>query len=512
LRRITTLAAAAAVLTPLLLGNTGSASATSGNGTLTVTTLGRSGKPVSSTLSVYNTSTQAFAQLSSGQAHSLAKGTYQVFVDIWNGADGTDTIGARTLTVSGATRATIDARQGRAVKASLSPAPGAGYLQSVAVSACSADSPYGASAVNSAGKVFVIPSADSSFELAYSSTWRNGPGAAATAFVAIGDHPKGLPSGVSATVRQSSLATLRVSARSGPETGDSQLQLTDSSGTPCMWSLGNVAFDATLPYSITAHVSPGSWSVSEQAQDYLYSSALNYGAGRSYGLTVNNAAWGPGGDLPYVWAGQHRLYLNTDQMFTDSALPYGLGFSAAYKLTKGGRTLLSKSLGGNSQATLNPILTSGGWYDLTVSARRSPDRALPATALSTASSVAFHFYTDLTAYRQIRAYLTRFSPAGLNASDQAAPGAHTTVALDLQRPASNDDLVHQLSDSVKKVQAWYSTDGGRSWHAVPVRLSGGAWSTSVPDPAAGLVSLRSEVTDSHGDTTTTTVVNAYAVG
>jgi hypothetical protein len=56
------------------------------------------------------------------------------------------------------------------------------------------------------------------------------------------------------------------------------------------------------------------------------------------------------------------------------------------------------------------------------------------------------------------------------------------------------------------------TDGGRSWHAVPVRFSRGAWSASVPDPAAGLVSLRSEVTDSHGDTTTTTVVNAYAVG
>lgn len=500
------------MLTPLLLVNTSSASATSGNGTLNVTTLGRNGKPVSSTLSVYNTRTHAFAQLSSGQTHSLAKGTYQVFVDIWNAADGTDTVGARTLTVSGATRATIDARQGRAVKASLSPAPGAGYLQSVAVSACSADAPYGASAANSPGKVFVIPSADSAFELAYSSTWRDGLGAEATAFVAIGDHQKGLPSGVSATVRQSSLATLRVSARSGPETGDAQLQLSNSSGTPCMWSIGNLEFDATLPYSFTAHVSPGSWYASETAQDYLYSSARSYKAGSSYGLTVNSAAWGPSGDLPYIWAGQHRLYLNTDQMFTDSALPYGPGFSAAYKLTKGGRTLLSKTLGGNSQATLNPILTSGGWYDLTVSARRSPNQALPSTALSTASSVAFHFYTDLTTYRQIRAYLTRFSPAGLNAQDRAAAGAQTTVRLDLQRPAPGDQLVHQLSDSVKKVQAWYSTDGGRSWHAVPVRLSGGAWSTSVPDPAAGLVSLRSEVTDSHGDTTTTTVVNAYAVG
>lgn len=502
---------AAAVLSPLLLGNAGSAAAASSNGWLTVTTLGRNGKPVSSTLSVSNTKTGAFYQLSSGKAHSLAKGTYDVVVDIWSSADGTDTVGAKAITVSGTTRATIDARQGRAVRASLSPAPGAGYQQTISVSACATNDPNGVLAMNSAGKVYVIPSSNSAFELAYSSTWSNGSGAGANAFVAVGDHAKGLPSGVSTTVKQSSLAAVKVYARSGPETGGSQLELLGNSGTPCMWGVEGHSFEDTLPYSFTAHVSPGKWSVLEQAQDVLYNSWQSYSAGKAYSMTVNRAVMGPSGDMPYVWSGQHRLYLNTDGMFSDPALPVSAAFSASYKLTKGGRTLLSKTLGGNSQTTLDPILTSKGWYDLAVSAKRSPNHALPSNALSTASSLSFHFYTDLTAYRQIRGYLTRFSPAGLNSRNQVAPGSHTTVTLGLKRPSPNDDLVRQLSDSVNKVQAWYSTDAGKTWHSAVVKHSGSTWATVVTAPASGRVSLRSKVTDSHGDTTTTTVVNAYAV-
>jgi hypothetical protein len=64
---------------------------------------------------------------------------------------------------------------------------------------------------------------------------------------------------------------------------------------------------------------------------------------------------------------------------------------------------------------------------------------------------------------------------------------------------------------VKRVQAWYSTDGGRTWHSVAVKHSGSSWTTVVTAPVSGRVSLRSEVTGSAGDITTTTVDNAYAV-
>lgn len=71
--------------------------------------------------------------------------------------------------------------------------------------------------------------------------------------------------------------------------------------------------------------------------------------------------------------------------------------------------------------------------------------------------------------------------------------------------------MRQLSDSVKSVQAWYTTDGGATWHAATAKPSGGNWTIAVHNPASGRVGLRSTVTDTHGDSSTTTVYNAYAM-
>jgi hypothetical protein len=58
---------------------------------------------------------------------------------------------------------------------------------------------------------------------------------------------------------------------------------------------------------------------------------------------------------------------------------------------------------------------------------------------------------------------------------------------------------------------WCTTDDGTTWHAATSKLSGGKWAISVHNPASGRVGLRSTVTDIHGDSSTTTVYNAYAV-
>ncbi len=45
-----------------------------------------------------------------------------------------------------------------------------------------------------------------------------------------------------------------------------------------------------------------------------------------------------------------------------------------------------------------------------------------------------------------------------------------------------------------------------------MNLSGGKWTTTIHNPASGgRVGLRSTVTDTHGDSSTITVYNAYAV-
>jgi hypothetical protein len=37
------------------------------------------------------------------------------------------------------------------------------------------------------------------------------------------------------------------------------------------------------------------------------------------------------------------------------------------------------------------------------------------------------------------------------------------------------------------------------------------WTVSVPNPSSGAVSLRTQITDTHGDVSTSTVIRAYAI-
>lgn len=504
-----------AVLTPLILMSAPAASATT-SGSLTLTTLDRNGKAVTSSAQAVNVRTGSVYNLTSGKAHSLPKGSYDVIVVVNTDGNDSGTLGAKAVTVSGTTKVTVDARQGDPVKASLSPSAGSGYSQTLTTDLCVPNSAApGFLTSGTPGSLYVIPSSVSGVELAYSSTWvpdEEGTGGGA-GYLASARHTKGLPSGVSTTFHQSSLATVSLSARGGPETGAVSLQLNGDGGDECGWGTQVLSSDGTLPYTFTAHVPAGPTSITQIGQDVTYDLDHTYSAGKSYSLTLNHAAWGPGGQLPYTWGAGHRLYMNTAMMFSDSALPYAVGEKTAYKLTESGRTIESKTVTGFGQATVNPVIKTAGWYTLTASATRDPDpgRHLPSTALSTASTLSLHFYANPKTSDQARGYLTRFSPAGLNSDNQAKPGATTTVTLGMQRGKPNDDEVHQLTDTAEKVQAWASTDGGKTWRSVKVTHSGSTWTAAVPDPASGTVSLRSEVTDSHSDTSTTTVVNAYAV-
>jgi hypothetical protein len=66
--------------------------------------------------------------------------------------------------------------------------------------------------------------------------------------------------------------------------------------------------------------------------------------------------------------------------------------------------------------------------------------------------------------------------------------------------------------TAKSVKVWASADGGKTWKALAVTRSGTAWKVSVRNPASGAVALRSEVTDSAGDSAVETVYRAYAIG
>ena len=259
------------------------------------------------------------------------------------------------------------------------------------------------------------------------------------------------------------------------------------------------------------HLRPGSWSVNEQSLDYLSSPYRVYRAGRPHRVTINRAAWGPDGQLPYTF-GAHRLYVNTMQMITDPMLDEGAAFTrTGYRLTHRGQTVVSTSVRSNASRAILKALPGPGWYTLTASARRPAGQLFPG-ALSRRVEVKLHFYDDLVNYQQMRGYTTRFLPAGLDMRDRAAPGAHTRVMLRLQRDAPGDPSVVQLPDAVASVSAAWSANAGRSWHSAPVVRRNGHWTLVVPNPPSGAVSLRATVVDSHGNSTRTTVIAGYAVG
>ncbi|MEU6279917.1 hypothetical protein [Streptomyces sp. NPDC047028] len=179
------------------------------------------------------------------------------------------------------------------------------------------------------------------------------------------------------------------------------------------------------------------------------------------------------------------------------------------KLTHGSKTLYSRSYGPSQDIAPQVRIPGSGWYTVTQTAHRG---GLPSGSLSTTSSLSLHFYADAGKNRQIRDYITRLWPEGLNSRSQAAARSTTTVEPGMQRLGTNDGTIGRLSEGVKSVHAWYTTDDGVHWHATTAKLSHGKWTANVHSPAsAGRVGLRSTVTDTHGDSSTATVHNAYAV-
>jgi hypothetical protein len=65
---------------------------------------------------------------------------------------------------------------------------------------------------------------------------------------------------------------------------------------------------------------------------------------------------------------------------------------------------------------------------------------------------------------------------------------------------------------VTKAQVWWSADDGATWQPAVQTAVADGWRVTVPNPEAGFVSLRTELTDAHGASVTETIIRAYRVG
>ena len=475
---------------------------------LRVVTLDRHGHSVAGQVEVANLRDGRPYSFSGGRFHHVEPGTYEVVAAIGDAQDGSDTVGSALVTVSGRTTTTIDARRGRRVGAALAPAPSGAYDQFLVAEICAGNAM--AAGGGRPGSLFVIPSRRKREELGVSSQWNpSTPARSRPVFLGASVYRGGVPAPVAPTYRQASLTSVTVSGRTGAEFGDVALSASQQGDDACAIDPRQLRTNLTLPYTVTLRMSAGRWSLWQDGTSHLFGPLRAYRSGHSYHVTVGAAAWGPDGNLPVTDQYGGTLAYTTIDMFADPHLPYGPDARVEYRLTHAGRVLVHR-IYEPSEIMFPAKLPAAGWYGLTARATRVTERALPAGTLSLRSTVHLHFYADPTRTLHVRAFVTRFVPASLDAANRTGARATWVWLRPLRGPS--DANAPRLPDRVRRVRAWASGDGGRTWRAVQVVHAGGRWRANVPNPRSGFVALRATVDDTHGGWATTTVYRAYRVG
>ncbi len=524
MRRPLALAVATVSVVTTLAAVPGSASAATG--TLTVITLGRDGAAVDTQFFVTSSTSHIPYLMSSGKAKIFPKGSYAIATDIHTEKDNTDTLAGVLVNVSGTTKVTIDARAGLPMKVALSPAESSESLYFNAA-VCIGDESVAPSAIawSEPGRVFLIPNASKQFFLATLLATRpeyQQIPTPAPRYIAV-TGTTGLPTNYTRTVARSGLTPVAVTLRTGP----TNFLYYDLILRPAGGCAENLHEEVTSTWATRQQVylTPGSWAYHVESYDHdnfrnsPYDITRTYAAGKSYGQAFFTAAWGPGPDLPLV--SDRTLHFFAGEMFTDPAFaghqPRMSDYQMVITLKLGSKLL--KTTRGNDYEDSSPSLfayplTASGWYSLSVDAHHTrPEITYPSWMLSTRTTLSMRFHADPTKNEVARLFSVAMSCGNLDMTNQATPGSTTPVTLTLARedqyvPAPGSKLV---ATTLKSLTAQASFDGGTTWHTLKVTGSGTKWTAQVPNPASGAVTLRTTVTSTTGDSSTTTIYRAYAI-
>jgi hypothetical protein len=511
-----------AALVPLVAS---AASAQAASASLAVTTLGRHGGKVPTTVTVVAVPSGQTYTVKSGKRISLPAGRYIAMTDIYESATdglGTDTVGAQVVKVSGSTSVTLDARKGKAVKVSLDTpadvtAPPRISAQVCAATVSNMPSAFSSGGWNDEGALYAIPNSSRLLQFGYLAQWSGND-----SYVAA-KNTTGIPAAPGGSFKRAKLATMRFSVRSGTQMArqnDTALQARPKVDD-CTTDLMAEVRDDSAPYSATVHVTPGTW---QPRDDIMASNGDDIGggfpklrtlkAGQSFTQSFGRAVWSPLHYLPLL-GGKSVAFL-PDALIGDPDIGGGWGdpTKESVVLSKGSTTVKKQTLTnwGTGDAEFSAGIRSAGWYRLTVDAHRyRPGITFPAGMLSSRATLDWYFKVADPAKAMVApVFLTRFLPSGLNSHNQAAPNSTTTVDVSAGRGSQGPDL-KLTKVTAKSVRVWSSTDGGKTWKAATVKHSGSTWQASVHNPASGDVALRSEVTDSAGDRSVESVYRAYAV-
>ncbi|MEU4155898.1 hypothetical protein [Actinoplanes sp. NPDC026670] len=516
-----------AVLVPaLLLGTTGPAVAATN--TLTITAINRSGAKVSLWTKVVNLASSQSYNVRTNTKRTLPKGNYAVLALITTGA--TNTLGGRTVKVSGASKLTIDARYGKRVNLALSPAVtrlGQDLQAQICSNTGGADVEIDAWGGNGSA-LYVIPTASKKISFAAMATWSDPDGVADN--YAVLHRTIGVPSNPSRTFYQSRLGTTTVETRRGPTGTQYSAMAVQPTHTGCGSYLYAGLWNLSQPNTAKIHFSPGPWDIRSSYPTYASNGEYHSlgeqtarrtaVAGRSSFVRFGGASWGPGFHLPMTYQG--RIIFPLDDMFQD---PNFNGLNGNHNYIAGDRAKATLTFGGKVVKTaydtgfgqympdLEYRVKKAGWYTLTNTASRYYQGvSFQSGMLSTGSTVTHRFYSKPNTSVLSQTMSIQHMPTGLNSYNRAKPGSVTNVALKLNRYTLWGDIKRSANPTLKSLSTKVSFDGGKTWKSVPVKKINGVWAAVVTNPATGAVSIRTRATYTNGGYTEAGIQRAYAIG
>jgi hypothetical protein len=473
---------------------------------------------------------QATLEASNGQSYTLdgnslrvPTGTYLVAAAVATGSV-SDTLVVRQVRISGSQTIRMSAAGGKLVRLTLTGVSGSPATDQV--NAClgtqtGAETPVAAGG-GSGVQLYAVPFRSRDVGFSYLASWTG----AQAGYAITGSSADGIPSRLGFTQHVGDLARLTLNIRSGVNPGTANLwEIGPGNYYQALCSPGQVDGQMTTPFSITQHVTAGEWT-SETDTEYQTTSGVtdftgfNYlvrklAARHGYTQTFGAAVAGPGAVQPAIDGNLFRF--NASDLFD---VPGMLGDDqcCARSTVTLGRDSHVQWTGHLNEWRGNTYfqrtVTQAGWYNFDVSASRwNPHGTEPADLLSPRATIDWHFYVRPVppAGNQVDfpVTITTFTPRGLSMSNQATPGATTTVGFRIVRNGDSGNPSPHYA--LRTVRVLASFNDGITWHQLSVSDKGGSWTAVVHDPASGYVTLRSVVADSRGDRTTQTIYRAYAI-
>ncbi len=397
--------------------------------------------------------------------------------------------------------------------------------QDLAAGACLANTAAGSGEVEQAAwggdgvAVYAVPVRSAYVRFSYLSILQS---AAGVRYYLVGSAGGGIPSGLNYHQSAAGLAKVTTALRGGV-VGSSAMDWSIDSGNSQTFCGSGQAIDFQQPQSWVSYLTPGTWTTqveaySEGANQELYRTANLYAtrkylAHASYTDTFGGAVAGPGSDFPAIASADFGY---GPSLFDPPVTRGGTICCSrtAVTLRIGRHVVRKQTFSSSCQSCFEATIRQAGWYTLNVTARRwFPGGNTQASLLSPRVAVSFRFHASPRpgngSWQNLPVTDTSYQPLGLNMDNGAPAGGTTRLVIHVNRPgnAGTATPVYRL----KTVRVLVSFNDGKTWQRLATTRVHGIWRAVVHDPATGYVSLRSLVTDVHGDSTEQTVYRAYAV-